>query len=114
MEKLKSYFIYFIYYLYYIITYLYFFSLVDHVRCHNVPSIPRPVERGPAEVGREHGAIPSSPLLHARICSTHCQRKRQVSIIDSSGTHAANVRCQGIPNQGARVVARNVPFVSIP
>ena len=40
-------------------------------RSDHVSSIPWPAERRPSQVGRQHGPLPSPPLLHAWVRSPH-------------------------------------------
>merc|ERR1712034_67464 len=48
--------------------------LSHHVRCNHLPPIPRSAQRRSQETRRQHGTIPPTPLLHARIRSPAQQR----------------------------------------
>ena len=67
----------------------------DHVWGDDVLAVSGAVERGPAQVGREHGSLPETPLLHAGICTPDGARQPKVSRHDSAGTDTANVRRKG-------------------
>ena len=67
----------------------------DHVGGDDLPTVSGAAERGPAQVGREHGALPETALLHAGIRTADGARQPKVSRHDGAGTDAANVRCQG-------------------
>ena len=72
-----------------------FVAAGDHVRGDDVPAVSRAAERGPAQVGREHGSLPETPLLHAGIRTPDGARQPKVSRHDGAGTDAANVRRKG-------------------
>merc|ERR1712130_428870 len=60
----------------------------------HLPEVPGSAERRPEEARGQHGSLPPSPLLHARVCSAHLQRLATVQSSDSSGVDPADVRRQ--------------------
>merc|ERR1712136_19162 len=68
--------------------------ICHHERCHNLLAIPRSVERWFEKIGRQHGSLPTSSFLHARIRPTHQQRQPTIPCSYCSGTYPTNVRRQ--------------------
>ncbi len=54
------------------------------MRSHHLPQVPRPAQRRSAQAGCKHGALPSSPLLHAWLRSSHQQGEPAVPRSDRS------------------------------
>ena len=69
-------------------------GLGHHVRRHHLLALPRPIERRLEKVGREYGAVPAPPLLHARIRAADVARLAAVPRAHCARAHAADVRRQ--------------------
>ena len=53
---------------------------IEIQRCYHLLAVPGSAERRSEEAGSQHGSLPSSPLLHARVCSAHIQRLATVQV----------------------------------
>ena len=59
---------------------------------HNyIIQISRPTERGLAQAGSEHGALPEAPFFHAGVRSPDDARQPGLPNLHRGGTHVPNV-----------------------
>jgi len=79
-----------------------------YVRRDHVLPVPGAAQLGPAEAGREHGAVPAAALLHHRVRAAHVPRRPAVPRALRPGAGAADVRREE-HDGGVRPAARPVP-----
>ena len=65
-----------------------------HVWSNNLSPIPWSTQCWSQEVGCQHGTLPSSPLLHARVCPSDISWVTTIQSPDCSWTHTTDVWCQ--------------------
>ena len=67
-------------------------GLRGDVRCHNMLAIPRSTQFRSPKIGRQHGAFPTSTLLHGWFRTPHQPWRTLLPSSHSSRAHPANVR----------------------